>query len=87
MYEQVVTFQCMLRLWNAQLDKGNLAHFPTVQENQPADVSMYATFIGDLQVQFNNRFQAMCCQRFQLFATPFEVETAPEELQMELTEL
>ena len=29
MYEQMVTFQCMLRLWNAQLDNGNLAHFPT----------------------------------------------------------
>ena len=91
MYEQVVAFQCMLRLWKTQLDQGNLAHFPTLQEQQPADVSMYATFIGDLQVQFNDRFQDMRCQRenFKLFASPFdvEVEAAPEELQMELIEL
>ncbi len=91
MYEQVVAFQCMLRLWKTQLDQGNLAHFPTLQEQQPADVSMYATFIGDLQVQFNDRFQDMHCQHenFKLFASSFdvEVEAAPEELQMELIEL
>jgi hypothetical protein len=91
MYEHVVTFQCMLRLWNTQLNQGNLAHFPTLQEQQPADMTIYATFIADLQVQFTDRFQDMRGQRenFKLFASPFEVEVeeAPEELQMELIEL
>ena len=91
MFDQMTSFQCMLRLWKSQLDDENMTHFPTLNENQPADVSTFATFIDDLIDQFNDRFQDMWNQRdsFKLFASPFdvEVEKAPVELQMELIEL
>ena len=68
-----------------------MAHFRTLNENQPAGVSTFATFIDDLVGQFNNRFQDMRNQRenFKLFVSPFdvEVEKASAELQMELIEL
>ena len=81
----------MLRLLNTQLGQGNLAHFPTLQEQQLVDVSMSISFFGDLHMQFNDRFQDMQCQRknFNKFASLFEVKlvSASEDLQMESIEL
>ena len=81
----------MLRLLNTRLGQGNLAHFPTLQEQQPVYVSLCASFFGDLHPQLYDRFQDMQCQRknFKQLASPFEVkfESASEDLQMELTEL
>lgn len=94
MYDSVKAFQLKLRLWEKQMQEGNLSHFPTCQA-----VSAGVTFPGDafaaklnlLHVEFERRFSDFRKQQFQfqLFSNPFivDVEAAPEHMQMELIEL
>ena len=91
LYEHVCAFQAKLRLWEFQLKQQNCAHFPTLNANQPIDVTYYSTFISDLSVQFDIRFADVekYQREFSYFASPFDVNyiEAPEEMQLELIEL
>ena len=62
-----------------------------MQEQQPVDRSMHASFVGDFLMQFNDQFQNIQYQRknFKLITSPVEVkvEAASESLQIELIEL
>ena len=91
LYEHIYAFEVKLQLWELQLKESNCIHFPTLRSHQPCDVSYYAEFISVLKDQFNTRFADMDKHRkyFSYFAAVFDVEIcdAPENLQMELTEL
>ena len=91
LYEHVCAFQARLRLWEFQLKQQNCAHFPTLNANQPIDVTYYSTFISDLSVQFDIRFADVekYQREFSYFASPFDVNyiEAPEVMQLELIEL
>ena len=96
MRDDVKAFELKLRLWEGQMRKGNLTHFPTCQSLSatitiPLSTRVYADKLNTLKAEFNRRFADFESQKFNfdLFANPFavDVDTAPEHLQMELIEL
>lgn len=97
MYDAVKAFQLKLRLWETQLQQGNLAHFPTCQKISDSLTSTafpragFAAKLNLLRVEFERRFGDFKTQQFtfELFANPFavNVDIAPDNIQMELIEL
>ena len=97
MYSTVQAFKPKLSLWETQMRKENLSHFPscqTMKERFSTAVFPSAQFADKLNIldaDFRRRFadsEAQNC-RFQLLGNPFavDVESAPPNLQMELIEL
>lgn len=95
MYDDIKSFQAKILLWTNQLKNENLAHFPTCQglKNSNADLifSRYVFQLDLLKDDFSKRFRDFNSheQEFALFTAPYsyDVENAPENLQMELIEL
>lgn len=96
MRDSVKAFELKLRLWEGQMRKGNLTHFPTCQTISatvtiPLPTQVYADKLNTLKAEFSRRFADFESQKFNLdlFANPFaiDVDTAPEHLQLELIEL
>ncbi|MBN3304061.1 GT2D2 protein, partial [Amia calva] len=90
MYDSVKAFQLKLRLWEKQMQQGNLFHFPTCQAISLSQMSLFPA-LESLQSEFERRFSEFNKQQFsfQLFSSPFgvDVNNAPEDIQMELIEL
>lgn len=97
MYSTVKAFQTKLTLWEAQMRKENLSHFPscqTMKDQLSTSVFPSAEFadkISVLAAEFRRRFADFEAQkgRFALLSNPFAVdaESSPPTLQMELIEL
>ncbi|KAK7906742.1 hypothetical protein WMY93_015354 [Mugilogobius chulae] len=97
MYSTVKAFKTKLTLWQAQMLKENLSHFPscqTMKEKLSKSVFQSAQFADKLSVlaaDFQRRFADFEAQksRFELLSNPFpvDVESSPPNLQMELIEL
>lgn len=97
MYTTVKTFQTKLTLWEAQMQKENLIHFPscqTIKNELSTGVFPSAEFadkISILAADFRHRFADFEAQksRFALLGNPFavDVESISPNLQMELIEL
>ncbi|KAE8280213.1 General transcription factor II-I repeat domain-containing protein 2 [Larimichthys crocea] len=97
MYYAVRAFRTKLRLWESQMQQGNLAHFlccQVMKEQTATAVMPFAQFAEKLILlgaEFTRRFadfEAQKC-RFELLSNPFafDVNNAPSNLQMELIEL
>ncbi|XP_039190545.1 general transcription factor II-I repeat domain-containing protein 2-like [Crotalus tigris] len=97
MYGAVKAFQFKLRLWETQMQHGNLSHFPCCQTitNQVSSAvfldAHFANKLNALQMEFARRFVDFEEQKFNfgLLSNPFAVEVAkaPINIQMELIEL
>lgn len=97
MYDAVKAFQVKLLLWETQMRQCNLPHFSCCQVmvNQVGATTFPNTHFTDklstLRTEFLQRFADFEAQKknFKLFRNPFtvEVETAPEQIQMELIKL
>uniref|UniRef100_A0A3P9L2A9 Uncharacterized protein n=1 Tax=Oryzias latipes TaxID=8090 RepID=A0A3P9L2A9_ORYLA len=97
MYSTVQAFKTKLSLWETQMRKENLSHFPscqTMKEKLSTAVFPTAQFADKLNIlaaDFRRRFADFEAQkyRFQLLGNPFavDVESTPPNLQMELIEL
>jgi hypothetical protein len=93
LFAHVRAFQNKLRLWIAQIQGGELAHFQTLRASGmiPNKVEYFCEQIQSLSDDFSARFQDFKAHEkyFQIFATPFhaDVDSAPPEIQMELIEL
>lgn len=55
----VKSFEAKLKLWQFQLEQGNIVHFPTLQEQKPAMTAEYAVECAKLLQAFEERFQDM----------------------------
>ena len=97
MYSTVKAFKTKLSLWEKQMRKENLSHFPscqTLKEKLSTAVFSSAQFADKLNIlaaDFQRRFADFEGQksRFEMLSNPFavDVESAPPNLQMELIEL
>lgn len=85
------SFEVKLRLWQAQLERGNTVHFPTLQEQQPDVPTEYAGECAKLIQAFDERFHDVknVQKELDMFVMPFNVQPVdvPENLQMEIIEL
>ena len=78
-------------LFHSQLLQGNSAHFELLSSRDTPDCTKYASLVEKQQNEFSSRF----CDfkkhsaSYSIFARPFDVdvETAPEDLQLELIEM
>jgi hypothetical protein len=91
MWRHITAFEIKLRLWECQLEKSNYAHFPTLEETKPTNSNIFVNVIRDLRTDFFSRFADLRSNTvdFKLFGTPFDVEvnTVPDNFQMELIEM
>ncbi|XP_058022331.1 general transcription factor II-I repeat domain-containing protein 2-like [Ahaetulla prasina] len=97
MYNAVKGFQVKLRLWETQMQQGNLSHFPSCQTiiSQVSTVvfshAQFADKLSTLRVEFTRRFAELEAQTFSfgLLSNPFSVDVkeAPADIKMELIEL
>ena len=91
LYYHVRIFESKLQLWEKQLRKCNIFHFPTLASCEQTDCAPYAAEIVLINTEFNNRFQNFRSQEASLWilSSPFDViaDQAPEEFQMKLIEL
>ena len=91
MWSYIRAFTTKLRLWEGQLESGNYAHFPTLQENKPTSSTPFVSVIQHLKTEFLSRFGDIRSLEndIKLFCTPFDVQvdTLQEKYQMELVEL
>ena len=95
MYSTVKAFKTKLILWETQMRKENLSHFPSCQTMKEATAvfpsAQFADKLNILAADFRRRFADFEAQksRFELLANPFgvDVESAPTNLQIELIEL
>jgi hypothetical protein len=94
MYDHIKSFKVKLSLWNKQISTGNFSHFNTLKslkKIEPNCLKVYSGILNDLIQQFETRFKDFKAlePEFQVFSTPFavDVESVPEEIQMELVEL
>ena len=91
LYSHIRTFQKKIQLWEKQLRNGNTFHFPTLANHCKADCTSYADELILINKEFISRFQDFRSQEtnLRIFSSPFDfnVDQAPEELQMELIEL
>ena len=90
MYAHVTAFEVKLRLWEAQVGRGQLDHFPRLATCAAEDVDRdgCAAALATLRQEFTNRFAGVreLATDFKLVTAPFDFE-APVSLQMELVEL
>ena len=91
MWSYIRAFTTKLRLWEGQLESGNYAHFPTLQENKPTSSTPFVSVIQHLRTEFLFRFGDIRSLEndIKLFSTHFDVQvdTVQEKYQMELVEL
>uniref|UniRef100_A0A8K9XV45 SPIN-DOC-like zinc-finger domain-containing protein n=1 Tax=Oncorhynchus mykiss TaxID=8022 RepID=A0A8K9XV45_ONCMY len=97
MYSTVKAFKTKLTLWETQMRKENLSHFPSCQTmKEKLSTSAFpstqlADKIGMLAADFRRRFADFEAQksRLELLGNPFavDVESSPPNLQMELIDL
>ena len=96
LFAHIKAFQTKLQLWQVQLERGNLAHFPSLKSQKEHDGGefsslRYAAEICKLQKEFDTRFKEFRARNtdFELFSVPFNVDVsqAPIELQLELCDL
>uniref|UniRef100_A0A8C4SXG7 SPIN-DOC-like zinc-finger domain-containing protein n=1 Tax=Erpetoichthys calabaricus TaxID=27687 RepID=A0A8C4SXG7_ERPCA len=97
MYDDVKSFQGNIRLWTHQgdLENENLVHFPTCQGLKHSnDNLIFGGSFFQLELlsnEFSERFRDFSSyeQDFALFTSPYSynVENAPENIQMELIEV
>ena len=91
MWSYIRAFTTKLRLWEGQLESGNYAHFPTLQENKPTSSTPFVSVTQHLKTEFLSRFGDIRSLEndIKLFCTPFDVQvdTLQEKYQMELVEL
>lgn len=87
----VKTFMTKLSLWRKQLKNNNLANFPNLLGSSATCHHKYADVTEDISSEFEERFADFIAKEDQIriFTAPFavEIETLPEELQMEMIEL
>uniref|UniRef100_A0A8K9Y6G0 SPIN-DOC-like zinc-finger domain-containing protein n=1 Tax=Oncorhynchus mykiss TaxID=8022 RepID=A0A8K9Y6G0_ONCMY len=97
MHSTVKAFKTKLTLWETQMRKENLSHFPSCQTmKEKLSTSAFpstqlADKIGMLAADFRRRFADFEAQksRLELLGNPFavDVESSPPNLQMELIDL
>ncbi|XP_060119664.1 general transcription factor II-I repeat domain-containing protein 2-like [Heteronotia binoei] len=93
LYDSIWGFEMKLQLWEKQLQKNNLAHFPTMKSLSGDHVSTekYGRKISELRNEFQERFSDFRnLQRdFRIFRNPFSVDVheVPEELKKEIIDL
>ena len=90
MWSKIRAFTTKLRLCEGQLESGNYAHFPTLQENKPTSNTPFVSAIRNLKTEFLSRFGDICSlENIKLFRTPFDVQvdTVQEKYQMKLVDL
>nr|XP_006115076.1 general transcription factor II-I repeat domain-containing protein 2A-like [Pelodiscus sinensis]XP_025036450.1 general transcription factor II-I repeat domain-containing protein 2A-like [Pelodiscus sinensis] len=87
----VKSFETKLKLWQTQLEKGNMTHFPTLQAQKPASTVEYARECAHLLQKFCDQFQDLISKELELniFFMPLSVEVCNvhEVFQHELTEM
>ncbi|XP_066569411.1 general transcription factor II-I repeat domain-containing protein 2A-like [Amia ocellicauda] len=93
MYSLVKAFMTKLLLFSYQLESGNIAHLPTLQQQSPpADKrERYATLLRALHGEFLHRFEDFrrLENEMALVSSPFicSVDTTTDDLQLELIDL
>ena len=71
----------------------NTSHFAHLRKETPSETRKYAQHIQKLITEFESRFKIFRSEKtslsFNIFSSPFniDVETVPDELQMELIDL
>ena len=60
MWSYILSFTTKLRLWEGQLESGNYAHFPTLQENKPTSSTTFVSVIRNLRTEFLSPFGDIC---------------------------
>ncbi|KAL1268530.1 hypothetical protein QQF64_033893 [Cirrhinus molitorella] len=96
-FMEMKAFQAKLRLWEIQMQQGDLCHFPCCQiiKDQVSNAAFlnahFADKLSTLRAEFTRRFADFEAQKFdfELFSNPFavDVEKAPANIQIELIEL
>ena len=80
MHAHVTAFEVKLRLWEVQLDNGQLEHFPCLAACVPDDVEPDTCFsvVASLREEFASRFGPLAAD-FKLYTAPFDfpVDDAP----------
>ena len=93
MYGHIKGFINKLRLWHAQTQNANLAHFPTLKEMGmlPEKKTEFADQLQQLLNEFSACFKDFKSRKhlFEIFSSPFhtDIEKAPVDIQMELIDL
>ena len=91
MWSYIRAFTTKLRIWEGQLESGNYAQFPTLQENKPTSSTTFVSAIQNLRTEFLSRFGDIRSLEndIKLFSTPFDVQVdiVQEKYQMEVVEL
>ena len=93
MFDQIKAFESKLKIWNKHLLSNNTSHFPYLRKETPSETRKYAQQIQTLITEFESRFKIFRSEKpllsFNIFSSPFniDVETVPDETQMELIDL
>ena len=91
MWGHIRSFTTKLRLWESQLESGNYAHFPILQQHHPFYSDQFVSVVQYLRTEFSSRLGDIRSidNDIKLFSVPFDVpvEVVQEQYQMELVEL
>ena len=95
MYGHIKAFQCKLRLWQFQMQGGNLCHFQTLSLRNSGiyrdKKTKYVEQLQSLMNEFFTRFKDFGSHEhlFEIFSSPFDTDVtkAPADIQMELIDL
>ena len=95
MYGHIKAFQCKLRLWQFQMQGGNLCHFQTLSLRNSGiyrdKKTKYVEQLQSLMNEFSTRFKDFGSHEhlFEIFSLPFDTDVtkAPADIQMELIDL
>ena len=93
MYEHVKSFQMKLSLFSRQAGNNKFCHFPSLKEPKISGelAAKYKVQLDTLAVEFDRRFRDFknLEPQFNILSSPFttEVDSAPENLQLELLDL
>ena len=95
MYGHIKAFQYKLRLWQSQMQEGDLSHFQTLSLRNSGicrdKKTKYADQLQNLTNKFSARFKDFGSREhlFEIFSSPFhtDVTKAPADIQMELIDL
>jgi hypothetical protein len=93
MFDKINAFESKLKIWNKHLLSNNMSHFAHLKKENPSETWKYAQHLQKLITEFESRFKIFRSEKtvrsFNIFSSPFniDVESVPDELQMELTDL
>lgn len=95
LHDEIRKFKCKLLLWTTQIKNENLCNFSSCTKlstaNSQLQFKKYAKKLEVLSKEFSKRFRDFDSmqEKFNIFTAPFgyDVERAPESLQLELIEL